>query len=161
VKMKKTSVILFLGILVPLIFLMLSCATGKKDQGGQEAAVTPESATPAQATPAKPAEETPVSPSQEKAVEVQKPPVAASFLADKHKDAGVNCADCHKETPPSVETPTTTCLTCHEDYKEKAASAIDPHNAHVTFSNCGDCHHAHRVSENQCNSCHGFNLTTP
>jgi fumarate reductase flavoprotein subunit len=53
------------------------------------------------------------------------------------------------------------CLACHADYKEVAASYLDPHNAHRTSSDCGVCHHAHRPSEKICQGCHSFNLQAP
>jgi len=84
-----------------------------------------------------------------------------AFLADKHKTAGFECSSCHKETPPAIETPTAVCLTCHADYRDVAASYIDPHNAHMEFTNCSDCHHAHKKSESQCLQCHTFNQETP
>jgi hypothetical protein len=157
-KMKMRSLILFLGIFIPLLFLQLSCATGEA-QNESGATVLTEQVKPAQDAPAKLAPEAPLEAAKTPAVEKQ--PVAAEFLADKHKAAGVACADCHKETPPSKETPTTVCMTCHADYKDKAASSVDPHNAHMSYESCGDCHHAHKASENQCMSCHSFNLKTP
>jgi len=84
-----------------------------------------------------------------------------ALLADKHKTAGLECSGCHKETPPANETPTAVCLTCHADYRDVAASYIDPHNAHMEFANCSDCHHAHKKSESQCLQCHTFNQETP
>jgi len=83
------------------------------------------------------------------------------LLADKHKTAGLECSSCHEETPPAKETPTAMCLTCHADYRDVAASYIDPHNAHMEFTNCSDCHHAHKKSENQCLQCHTFNQEAP
>ncbi len=92
----------------------------------------------------------------------EKAPAAGQFLAGTHQSAGVSCNDCHQESPPGNEVPTAVCLTCHGDYKDKtASSATDPHNAHMEFPDCGNCHHAHRASENQCLSCHDFGGNTP
>jgi len=112
---------------------------------------------------AEPAEE--ASPEAESATE-QKPAdannaEAAALLADKHNKAGFDCTSCHQETPPAAEAPTAVCLTCHANYKDQASSYIDPHNAHTEFTNCSDCHHVHKKSENQCLQCHTFEVETP
>lgn len=143
--MKRKSVMLFFGIFIALLFLQLSNAGGKEDQDDQGLSNLSDQAQAAQGT----------------STEVKETSVAEVLLADTHKAAGVECKDCHKETPPASETPTDVCLICHEDYKERAASSVDPHNAHTEFSNCGDCHHSHRTSENQCLACHSFNLKAP
>ena len=175
---------LFFGILIPLLFLQLSSAIEKTDQkddassvlpGQVEATQSPSAKVEAtQTTPAK-VEETQatsakveatqttpakVEETQATSAKVEEKSVAA-LLGDKHKDAGVACADCHKETPPASEVPTSVCMTCHEDYNTVAASSVDPHSAHVEFTNCGDCHHSHKASENQCLACHTFDLQVP
>jgi hypothetical protein len=156
--MKKRSIILFIGIIIPLVFMQLFCAAQEKAQTQPQtgAAISSETAKPAETTTppeaAKPAEE-------KKATSEAKPAVA-QFLADKHKVSGVSCSDCHKEST-SKEPATEVCMSCHKDYKDKATSSIDPHNAHMSYSNCGDCHHAHKASENQCQGCHNFGITTP
>jgi hypothetical protein len=164
--MKKRSILLFAGIVIPMLFLQLSCATQEKAQPQTGATVAPEAAKPAPETQAKPVEAAPskapeAAPAKAPEAAPAQAPAAAQFLADKHKAAGVSCSDCHKETPPASEAPSSICLNCHADYKDKASSAIDPHNAHMSYTNCGDCHHAHKASENQCQSCHSFNLQTP
>jgi hypothetical protein len=87
------------------------------------------------------------------------------LLADKHEVQGIECNDCHMETLPKSEVSTDICLTCHESFAEPAVYDrpynIDPHNAHYVLSNCGDCHHAHWQSENQCLACHNFDLQAP
>jgi fumarate reductase flavoprotein subunit len=83
------------------------------------------------------------------------------LLVDKHELSGIECNDCHEEMPPDSFVPKVVCLTCHEDYKEVAASYLDPHNAHIEYSGCGDCHHAHRPSEKICQGCHTFSLQAP
>jgi hypothetical protein len=150
---------LFIGIIIPLMFMLWSCVAQEKAQIQAQATetVAPETAKPAEAAPAKAVE---AAPAEKKAAAPEAQPAAAKFLADKHKASGVSCSDCHKEST-SKEPGTDTCMTCHADYKDKATSAVDPHNAHMSYSNCGDCHHGHKTSENQCQSCHNFNITTP
>ena len=130
--MKRTVVLMVLGIFVMLLSLQLSCAPVKKDQGYHDSSVSSGQAR-----------------------------AGALLLGDRHKAAGVACNDCHAETPPANEVLTAVCLSCHEDYKELATSSIDPHNAHKVFSVCGDCHHSHKVSENQCLGCHSFDSKIP
>jgi Cytochrome c3 len=162
--MKKISVILFLAIFTPLLLLQVSCSTIKEEPAEGVAAEAPEAVKDLEVVKTSGAAK--VSDAV-KTSEAEKTPVAvegaitALFLADTHKSAGVACSECHKETPPASEVPTEMCMTCHEDYREVAASAIDPHNAHVEFTRCGDCHHGHRKSENQCLSCHSFSLEAP
>jgi len=161
---KKISVFLFLAILIPLLFLQVSCST-VKEQSAEEAAAETVKAPDAvkelevvkASEPAKTAEAV-QAPSAEKAAAAV---AGAGFLADKHKSGGMECSSCHKETPPASDVPTERCMLCHEDYRDVASSAIDPHNAHIEFASCGDCHHGHRESENQCLSCHSFNQKTP
>jgi fumarate reductase flavoprotein subunit len=120
------------GVVISLIFLQLSCA-GVKDRPAAE-----------------------ISP------EVEETPEAALFLAGTHKSAGISCDDCHKTSPPTSDVSEAVCMTCHEDYKELTAGSYeDPHNAHIEFPSCGDCHHAHQASENQCLACHAFGGETP
>jgi hypothetical protein len=155
--MKIRSALLFVGIIIPLVIMQLSCATQEKAQNqATGAAISSETAKPAEAPPVK----APEAPAEEKKAVQEEQPAAANFLADKHKTSGVSCSDCHKEST-SKEPTTDMCMTCHSDYKDKATSAVDPHNAHVSFSNCGDCHHGHKASENQCQGCHNFNIKTP
>ena len=90
----------------------------------------------------------------------------APFLADKHKDAGVNCESCHEENPPSKLVPTSVCLGCHGgDYAKLAERtkkmAQNPHASHLGNANCEYCHHAHRPSENYCAKCHRFGFKLP
>jgi hypothetical protein len=81
----------------------------------------------------------------------------AGLLIGTHKLAGITCGDCHSESPPAAAIPEATCLTCHEDYKDLTAGVYeDPHNAHIAFPDCGNCHHIHQPSENQCLACHAF-----
>lgn len=139
--MKRIPATMILGIFTMMLLLHLSCATAKKDQEP-----------PAVSDKAQAAEET---------VEVEKAPSGPLFLADKHEAAGVSCNDCHEESPPASDVGTEVCMTCHEGFDEVATSYIDPHTAHMVYTNCGDCHHGHRQSENQCMACHSFNLQAP
>ena len=130
-KMKRIVALIIFGITVLLLISLVSCSTTKVHRAAVE---MPQAAAK---------HETP------------------SLLADTHKAAGVECNDCHREKPPANDVPDSVCLGCHENYKEVAASYIDPHNAHIEYSSCSDCHHSHRASENQCLSCHSFNIRTP
>ena len=151
--MKSTAVIKTLVIIVPLLFLQLNrSATTVCLAEDTEA----EAASPSVEAPAEPAG-TP----DETSAETEKAAEKEVLLADTHKKAGIECSSCHKETPPAVETPKDICLTCHANYKDVAASYIDPHNAHTEFERCSDCHHAHKKSESQCLQCHTFNQQTP
>jgi len=81
------------------------------------------------------------------------------FLGDKHNAADIGCGSCHQEDPPAETVATDVCLGCHEEYspssKMGATDYMDPHNSHMTYSDCGACHNAHKASREQCASCHG------
>lgn len=133
--MGNRSAMLSFGILITILLLQFACATVEKHHDEGQPAV------------------------------VEEIPGEPLFLADKHKVQGIECNDCHMESPPNREVPTAVCLTCHESFAEPAVYErpynIDPHNAHYALSNCGDCHHAHWQSQNQCLACHSFNLQAP
>lgn len=77
------------------------------------------------------------------------------LLADTHKTTGISCSDCHSESPPATAVSEAACLNCHEDYMDLTVELYaDPHNGHVVFQDCGNCHHVHQESENQCLACH-------
>jgi hypothetical protein len=90
---------------------------------------------------------------------------APSFLADKHKIAGVSCEDCHKENPPKEQVPTPVCNRCHgnqEKIAEMSRNIVpNPHDSHLGNLKCELCHHAHRPSENYCSTCHEFDYKVP
>ena len=92
-------------------------------------------------------------------------PEEQKFLADRHQAKGVGCASCHKENPPKTAAPMTVCLGCHGSYAkvaEKTANASpNPHASHMGELPCENCHHAHKASASQCNTCHEFNMKTP
>lgn len=144
--MKRISLIFVLSIFASMLFLQFSCIAIKEP--------------PTEGMPVE-VEEAPEVIEEAEAIETVEESAGVVLLADTHKAAGVECSDCHMETPPANDVPTSNCMTCHEDYRDVALSAIDPHNAHVEFTNCGDCHHSHQESENQCNSCHSFSLKAP
>ena len=81
------------------------------------------------------------------------------LLGDRHQVAGVECASCHKEDPPSNSVPMDVCVSCHDEYspsdRPPSNDYMDPHNSHVTFSDCSECHHAHKPSRDFCATCHG------
>ena len=86
-------------------------------------------------------------------------------LADTHKNRGMDCSDCHKESPPKQNVLMAVCLGCHGDYTKMAAktSKIDPnpHASHLGEIDCAKCHHAHKASVNVCNACHQFDMKVP
>jgi hypothetical protein len=151
-EMKRTARIKILALIIPILFLQVNrnvTIECRADDTSVEAKSAAEETSPE----AKSADD-------QKSDETKKVEEEV-LLADTHKKAGIECAGCHKETPPATEAPKAVCLTCHEGYKDVAASYIDPHNAHTEFTNCSDCHHSHKKSENQCLQCHDFNIKTP
>jgi hypothetical protein len=87
------------------------------------------------------------------------------LLGDRHKAAEIACGSCHQEGPPAKVVTTNVCLGCHEDYspsnKAGMTDYMDPHNSHITYSDCGECHNVHKPSQDQCSSCHydlGFHI---
>jgi len=90
----------------------------------------------------------------------------SSFLAGKHKNAGVDCESCHKENPPSKPVPMPICLECHGGDYEKLAEqttkvAPNPHDSHLGKAQCEFCHHAHKPSEYYCAKCHILDSKVP
>ncbi|HUI95852.1 MAG TPA: cytochrome c3 family protein [Xanthobacteraceae bacterium] len=88
------------------------------------------------------------------------------YLIDKHLAAKLACAACHAESPPQTAPPMATCLGCHGGSYEKLAQASashdpNPHASHQGPVPCATCHHVHSASQNFCNSCHNFDMTTP
>jgi fumarate reductase flavoprotein subunit len=94
----------------------------------------------------------------------QKVPETGTFLADRHKTAGIECGGCHKENPPAQAVPAAVCLGCHTDITkagETGGGQPNPHRAHMSYPECGSCHHSHKLSEDQCGNCHNFGYETP
>lgn len=155
--MKKIQLVMMVGTVIPLLFLLFSCSAIRKHRPAEAPGGVATKA-PAQARPqAKPQTKVQVKPEAQSKASSQK----TVLLAEVHKAAGVTCNDCHKGGPPYKAVPDSVCLSCHKDYNKVSASYIDPHNAHITYSSCSDCHHVHRKSVDQCNRCHTFNLKTP
>jgi fumarate reductase flavoprotein subunit len=84
------------------------------------------------------------------------------LLIEKHKAAGLNCAQCHHERPPSTAPANTACAVCHGDQQALADKTRDafpnphapPHLAAGNTQTCAECHHVHRPSEVSCGVCH-------
>ena len=93
--------------------------------------------------------------------EIEKP----VFLSDRHQKFDMVCSSCHQETPPSKLVSTDVCIGCHAAYSPSDRPPLtdysDPHNSHATFSDCSECHNAHKPSRDFCSTCHGdlgFNI---
>jgi hypothetical protein len=87
------------------------------------------------------------------------------FLGDTHKNKGIDCSGCHRESPPKRNVPMAVCLGCHGDYRRIAAKTNkldpNPHDSHLGEFDCGKCHHAHKASVNACNACHRLDMNVP
>jgi hypothetical protein len=85
---------------------------------------------------------------------------AESSLTDKHQKSGINCAGCHKETPPNAKVPMAACFQCHGDYAKLAEKTKklpqNPHASHLDDLECDKCHHVHKPSVDYCAQCHKF-----
>ncbi len=89
-------------------------------------------------------------------------PVQGQQLHDVHRNAGVVCAACHKETPAAVAPPNATCVACHGTMLVPKPGARllspDPHRSpHLAADEvpaCNDCHKIHKASEVTCVTCH-------
>jgi len=120
-------------------------------------AATAEVGVPAETAEASAAAETAETSASAETAETSAAAKPPTLLADIHQADGLACSDCHTESPPAVAVTEATCLTCHGDYRDFTAGMYDdPHNGHIAFQDCGDCHHAHQESVNQCLACHGF-----
>ncbi len=89
----------------------------------------------------------------------QIPAAHAASVADRHKPAGTQCADCHgKDTNRIV--PNSACLKCHESYAKLGEQTKDMHfnphkSPHFMDPDCISCHIGHRADVNFCQDCHG------
>ena len=103
---------------------------------------------------------------------VKKTPVIESgtekpiFLGNRHLMQGMECGSCHKEDTPSNSVSTGVCVGCHSDYSPSDRPPVtnykDPHNSHASFSDCNECHNAHKPSKDFCSTCHGnLGFNTP
>lgn len=83
-----------------------------------------------------------------------------TFLADRHQAKGMDCATCHKESPPKAAVPSAVCLQCHGDAEKLAMKTSglkpNPHDSHLGDVACEQCHHGHKASEDMCAKCHNF-----
>ena len=90
---------------------------------------------------------------------------AGTFLADRHQAKKMDCASCHKESPPKALVPTGVCLGCHGPYARLAEKTAkrehNPHASHEGDLSCESCHHAHKPSEDHCAKCHTFGMNVP
>lgn len=90
---------------------------------------------------------------------------AGKFLADRHQAKKMDCAACHKESPPKALIPTAVCLGCHGPYARLAEKTgkleHNPHASHEGDLSCESCHHAHKPSEDHCAKCHSFGMKVP
>jgi hypothetical protein len=88
-----------------------------------------------------------------------------ALLADKHKNAGIDCNGCHKENPPKEKVPTAMCMNCHGNYAKLAEQTQkgehNTHDTHLGELDCDKCHHSHKPSADLCGKCHNFSLKTP
>lgn len=99
---------------------------------------------------------------------------AEKFLADRHADRGVKCADCHKQTPPTKQVYKEDCFKCHgpnyeANLKKKTSNIVvngvkrNPHSGHDGNLSCDSCHHAHKAPEanpeDACGACHSIGFS--
>lgn len=93
------------------------------------------------------------------------PGAGHGFLIDKHLAAGLNCASCHKESPPAKAPEMSMCESCHGSYDQIAAKTAsddpNPHQSHQGQVPCETCHHVHQASESFCDQCHAFGMKVP
>jgi hypothetical protein len=92
--------------------------------------------------------------------------VHSGSLYPLHATAGLNCASCHKESPPTTPVATATCLSCHGGYADLAKKTDDrgpanPHASHQGELPCDSCHHAHQASVDFCAQCHQWGFKVP
>lgn len=92
--------------------------------------------------------------------------VAGDYLADRHLQRGVTCAQCHGEAAPSKPASMDHCLNCHGgSYEALAQTTADkkpnPHYTHVGDKECAACHKGHEASVLFCNNCHQFKMQVP
>jgi len=92
-------------------------------------------------------------------------PAQQSLLGDRHKALGVACEGCHAQSAPTGPAPANACVGCHGDIDKVAqqtqALQPNPHESHEGDIPCGECHHAHRASEDYCAKCHQFGFKVP
>lgn len=90
--------------------------------------------------------------------------LASGELRGAHKENDVQCADCHGTDTPDSAAKTSSCFSCHGDYKSiaeltKDVEEANPHENHMGELACKECHGIHRPSELFCNKeCHNFDM---
>jgi hypothetical protein len=92
--------------------------------------------------------------------------VAGNYLADRHGQLGVKCAECHVKKLPSKAPKMEKCLNCHGGSYEELAKAsagkpLNPHFTHQGDKECAVCHKGHKAPEFFCNDCHKFKVQVP
>lgn len=102
---------------------------------------------------------------REAAAQPAAPGAGHGFLIDKHLAAGLQCASCHKESPPAKAPDMSICENCHGSYDQIAAKTAgddpNPHQSHQGQVPCESCHHVHQASQSFCDQCHAFGMTVP
>jgi fumarate reductase flavoprotein subunit len=97
---------------------------------------------------------------------------ASREISPSHKEAELNCADCHGVAVPEKRAPAAICVECHtkkEDSKliefddGDRIISINPHNSHIGEIRCTHCHRIHTQSVLHCNDAchHKFKNTVP
>ncbi len=87
-------------------------------------------------------------------------------LFQVHIGAGLNCASCHKESPPATPVATSQCLSCHVSYEALAQQSgnlgeANPHASHQGELPCESCHRIHQPSVDFCAQCHQWGFKVP
>jgi len=87
------------------------------------------------------------------------------LLGDTHKAKAIECASCHDESPPAKAVGTAKCQQCHGGFKTLAAKTErnepNPHASHQGDTDCAQCHHMHKASDDLCAKCHVTNWRVP
>ena len=87
------------------------------------------------------------------------------YLAERHKDCGMECGVCHNgEESPKTAATQKACLVCHNSLDSVAGRTnadkgykFNPHRNHITETNvieCTQCHQAHKADTVVCYNCH-------
>lgn len=109
----------------------------------------------------------------------QAEPSQEAFLADMHKNKGLDCSACHgKETvvDDNETIVNAKCVECHGSLEKLASSQklskdgkpaqadehhVTPHKSHLGVIECTACHHGHTTSWTYCLNCHSFEMKIP
>ncbi len=79
------------------------------------------------------------------------------YLDYAHLSRGMTCQTCHQTATPNAHPSMQTCIDCHPDTVPAIGAkrrGSTPHNAHLGFLNCFQCHHGHEPFQLFCNRCH-------